>query len=157
MQRRYLIFGIIITVGVVLDQWTKQLVADHIHSVRDFHHIFPVLSIVRTHNTGISFGMLSALNLGPWFYGVLIILVLAFLVYTVIITANLGLQTAVVFMISGAIGNLVDRLARGYVIDFISLHWFDKYYFYVFNIADILVSCGAALIILDALIKKRTS
>lgn len=156
MKLRYYIYGLIILVGVVLDQWTKMLVVNHIQSVEDFQHWLPVLSIVRTHNMGVSFGMLSAFNLGPWFYGVLSLSIVTFLVYMIVKTPRMIPQLAFILMISGAIGNVIDRFMHGYVVDFISVHWFEKYYFYVFNVADIFVSCGAGLIILDALIEKRT-
>jgi signal peptidase II len=156
MKPRYLIYCLVILGGVVLDQWTKRLILDHIHGSDDFQHWLPVLSIVRTHNMGVSFGMLSSFNLGPWFYGVLSLSIIAFLVYMIVKTQRMMPQAAFVLMISGAIGNLIDRFSHGYVVDFISVHWFEKYYFYVFNVADIFVSCGAGLIILDALIEKRT-
>lgn len=157
MKKLYLIYGLTLILGVVFDQWTKQLVVDHIQGSSDFLHVLPVLSIVRTHNTGISFGMLSAFNLGPVFYGFLVFSIIIFLVYRIFTTQRILMQTAFILMISGAIGNLIDRFMRGYVVDFISMHWFEKYYFYVFNVADIFVSCGAGLIILDAIIEKRTS
>lgn len=156
MKTRYCVYGLIILVGVVLDQWTKMLVVNHIHSVDDFQHWLPVLSIVRTHNMGISFGMFSAMNLGPWFYGVLSVSIMVFLMYMIVNTQRIIAQFAFTLMISGAIGNVIDRFVYGYVIDFISVHWFEKYHFYVFNVADIFVSCGAGLMILDALIEKRT-
>ena len=156
MKTRYSIYSLIILVGVMLDQWTKMLILDHIHGAADFQQWLPVLSIVRTHNMGVSFGMLSAFDLGPWFYGVLSLSIIIFLVYMIVKTQRMMPQIAFVLMISGAIGNVIDRFMHGYVVDFISVHWFEKYYFYVFNVADIFVSCGAGLIILDALIEKRT-
>lgn len=143
--------------GVVLDQWTKHLVVTHIHGHEDFFDLLPVLSVVRTHNMGVSFGMLSSLQLGPWFYGVLVLSICTFLIYMFVTTHKVLLQVAFTLMLSGAVGNLIDRFVRGYVVDFISAHWFDQYYFYVFNVADIFVSCGAAFIVLDALIEKRTT
>lgn len=156
MKTRYCIYGLIILVGVILDQWTKYLIVQHIQSPDDFQHWLPVLSIVRTHNLGISYGMLSSMNLGPWFYGVLSLSIMVFLMYMILNTQRLIAQLAFTLMISGAIGNVIDRFVHGYVIDFISVHWFEKYHFYVFNVADIFVSCGAGLMILDALIEKRT-
>jgi signal peptidase II len=157
MKYRYWIYGSLILLGIGLDQFTKQLIVDYIHGPNDFQHILPVLSIVRTHNTGVSFGMLSALNLGPWFYGVLVVGIVGFLAYMLFTNSSKLLQAAFAFMISGALGNLIDRFMRGYVVDFISVHWFNKYHFYVFNVADIFISCGAGLIILEALIEKRKS
>ena len=57
-------------------------------------------------------------------------------------------------VIGGAIGNLIDRLVYGHVVDFLDFHWQDVYHFAAFNVADMAISCGAALIILDGFIKK---
>lgn len=157
MKSRYWIYSLIILVGVVLDQWTKHLIVEYIQSPADFQDWLPVLSIVRTHNMGVSFGMLSAYNLDPIFYGVLTTSIIIFLVYMILKNQRIIAQLAFVLMVSGAIGNLIDRFLHGYVIDFISVHWFEKYHFYVFNVADIFVSCGAGLIILDTILEKRTS
>lgn len=157
MKPRYLIYSLIILLGVVLDQWTKCLIVQHIQSHADFIDVLPVLSIVRTHNMGVSFGMLSAYNLGSVFYGLLTTAIIIFLVYMILKSSRIIAQSGFVLMISGAIGNLIDRLNYGYVVDFISVHWFSKYHFYIFNVADIFISCGAGLIILDTILEKRTS
>lgn len=157
MKSRYWIYSLIILLGVVLDQWTKYLIVQHIQSPADFIDVLPVLSIVRTHNMGVSFGMLSAYNLGSVFYGLLTTAIIIFLVYMIVKSSRIIAQSGFVLMISGAIGNLIDRLHYGYVVDFISAHWFSKYHFYIFNVADIFISCGAGLIILDTILEKRTS
>ncbi len=157
MAKRLFIYFLLILLGVTLDLCTKHWIVTSIHSFEDFQHWLPVLSIVRTHNTGVSFGMLSTLNLGPWFYGGLVAVIICFLIYLVLSTPRILSQLAFVCMISGAIGNLIDRIFRGYVVDFISVHWFHQYHFYVFNVADIFVSCGAGLVVLDLLLEKRTS
>lgn len=158
MKHKYWLwmYVLLIIFGISFDQWTKQLIVSHIQEPSDFYHVLPILSIVRTHNTGVSFGMLSTFNLGPWFYGVLVLSIVMFLIYTLLTTTNKLLQVAFMLMISGAFGNLIDRFVRGYVVDFISVHWFHKYYFYVFNVADILISCGTGLLILNVLIERRT-
>lgn len=155
--RRFWVYLGIIILGVALDLVTKYWIVTSIHSPEDFQEWLPILSIVRTHNMGVSFGMLSAFNLGPWFYGVLVVSIMMFLVYMIASTPRVISQLAFVCMISGAIGNLVDRFYRGYVVDFISVHWFHQYHFYVFNVADIFVSCGAGLVVLDLLLERRTS
>lgn len=157
MKSRYWIYGLITLLGVVLDQWTKHLIVQYIQSPADFKDVLPVLSIVRTHNMGVSFGMLSAYNLGPLFYGVLTVGIIIFLIYMTWQNQRMLAQFSFVLMVSGAIGNLIDRLTYGYVIDFISVHWFSNYHFYIFNVADIFISWGAGLIILDTILEKRTS
>lgn len=155
MKRCYMFYIVFVLIGVVLDQWTKLLVVNNIQSAEDFISVLPIFSIVRTHNMGVSFGMLSAFNLGPWFYGVLVLCIVIFLIRLFFKAHTLLLRVAYSAIISGAIGNLIDRFLRGYVVDFISVHWFNKHHFYVFNVADIFITCGAGLIILDALFEKR--
>ena len=53
-------------------------------------------------------------------------------------------------ILGGALGNLIDRIAYGYVVDFLEFHW-DGHYFPAFNLADSAITCGAALLILEAL------
>lgn len=156
-MNRYVIYTIIIFLGIGADQWTKEWIVDHIHSAKDFFHYPPFFSVVRTHNTGISFGLFKDFHLGPLVYAGAVGCIILFLIYMIRTNKRMISQLAFTLMISGAIGNLIDRFTRGYVVDFISAHWYDKYYFYVFNVADILVSCGAGLILLDALLDKRKS
>jgi len=57
----------------------------------------------------------------------------------------------------GAIGNVIDRLLHGHVIDFLHFHWGERWWFPAFNVADIAITTGAGLIILDALLESRRS
>lgn len=155
MKPSYIWYALAIFMGVLLDQWTKLLIVNNIHTVKDFLDVLPFLSIVRTHNLGVSFGMLSGLNLGAWFYGVLVLAITVFLTVMLAKTQTTLSRIAYASIISGALGNLIDRFLRGYVVDFVSVHWFHKYHFYVFNVADIFITCGSALIILDVLLEKR--
>jgi signal peptidase II len=65
------------------------------------------------------------------------------------------LQSAgLMLIVSGALGNAIDRLRHGYVVDFIAVHWGDAY-FPAFNVADSCITVGAGLILLDALLEWR--
>lgn len=59
-------------------------------------------------------------------------------------------------VLGGAIGNYIDRLARGFVIDFIEAHWFDKAYWPAFNIADSAIVIGVGLLVVDSFVRKET-
>ncbi len=62
--------------------------------------------------------------------------------------------TALATILGGAIGNLIDRLLHGHVVDFLLFHW-NQWYFPAFNVADIAITCGAALLILDEILRMR--
>ena len=66
------------------------------------------------------------------------------------------LPLGLALVLGGALGNLVDRLWLGYVVDFISVHY-REYYFPTFNVADAAISCGAALVVLDSLFASSDS
>ncbi|MGA7750741.1 MAG: signal peptidase II, partial [Gallionella sp.] len=57
-------------------------------------------------------------------------------------------------ILGGALGNLIDRLSYGYVVDFLSFHW-ENHYFPAFNLADSAITCGAFLLILDSFLKDK--
>ena len=57
----------------------------------------------------------------------------------------------------GAIGNVIDRLVHGYVVDFIQVHWHDAWYFPAFNVADSAITVGAVCLVLDELLRVRRS
>ncbi len=78
------------------------------------------------------------------------IILLGLLVLWKIRNKNIGLLIAITVLLSGAFGNFMDRLLNGYVTDFLYLHYFDKYSFPVFNLADILINTGVILLILQA-------
>lgn len=65
------------------------------------------------------------------------------------------MRTALAFVMGGAIGNLIDRALRGYVIDFISWHYGDEWAWPTFNIADVAISVGVGLLLIDAIFQKK--
>lgn len=65
------------------------------------------------------------------------------------------MRTALAFVMGGAIGNLIDRAVRGYVIDFISWHYGNDWAWPTFNIADVAISVGVGLLLIDAFIPKK--
>jgi signal peptidase II len=141
-------------VGLFLDQWSKNWVVNNIQSMDDFFSLLPVLKIVRSHNYGVSFGMLGDLRLSPWMYAGVVTAALAMLGHMFVNLKNVWLRCGVVCISIGAIGNQMDRFIYGHVVDFISVHWFEKYHFYVFNVADILITCGAILVALVLFLDK---
>jgi signal peptidase II len=139
---------------IVLDQWTKSLVVERFDEFRGVV-LLPVLEIMRLHNEGAAFSFLSAA--GGWqrwvFVGLGVVVSAGILVWLRRLPNGQSLLAAGLSLIlGGALGNVIDRVLLGHVIDFIRVHYED-HYFPAFNIADSAISIGAALIILDNLLE----
>jgi len=120
--------------------------------------VLPVFEWRLLHNTGAAFSFLS--DAGGWqrwfFTGLSSLVGIAIAVWIARLPrAQALLAAALAFILGGAIGNLIDRARFGYVVDFISVHWFGKAYFPAFNIADSGITIGAGLLILDMLLNQQ--
>jgi signal peptidase II len=140
-------------VTLVLDQVTKAI----IHGSMALHqsiYVLPVLDIVHARNTGAAFSFLAkAAGWQRWMFTGFAIVVSAVILWTLRRTRAAGqrLQCAgLMLIVSGALGNAIDRVRHGYVVDFVAVHWRDAY-FPAFNVADSCITVGAGLILLDAL------
>lgn len=142
-------------VVVVLDQITKALIL-HRYAIGDNHPVTSFFSIVHWRNTGAAFSFLHASS--GWQRWLFVGLAVVAAVFIVWLLARHGVQRlfawALAFILGGAIGNVIDRLAHGSVVDFISLHY-AGWYFPAFNVADSAITVGAALLILDELRRVR--
>ena len=142
---------------IVIDQITKLAIVKHFE-LYDSVRILPVLNIVRAHNRGAAFSMLDdASGWQRWFFTVLALGVgIAIVLWMGRLKARSQglLACALSLILAGALGNLIDRVLLGHVIDFIQVHWGDAY-FPSFNVADSAISVGAALLLLDALLESR--
>jgi signal peptidase II len=141
--------------ALALDQGTKEL----IHRLLALHesiYVLPVLEILQARNTGAAFSMLAdAGGWQRWLFTVfaLVVSVVILVALRRMLAAGQRLQCAgLMLIVSGALGNVIDRIRHGYVVDFIGVHWHDAW-FPAFNVADSCISIGAALILLDALLQ----
>ena len=141
---------------IVLDQITKSMATASLELYRPLE-ILPVFNLTLAHNTGAAFSFLSdAGGWQRWFFSVLAIGVSGvLLVWLKRMDPSERWQAASVSLIlGGAIGNVIDRLRLGYVVDFLQLHWDDSY-FPAFNIADSAISVGATIFIALSLLESR--
>jgi len=145
-------FGIgllIAAIVIVLDQWTKQLATEQLELYRS-QHVFDWLNMTLAHNRGAAFSFLS--NAGGWqrwFFSILaagISVMLLVWMYRLPARERVSLW-ALALVLGGAIGNLIDRLRFGYVVDFIDAH-LKASHWPAFNIADSAISVGVVLLIL---------
>jgi signal peptidase II len=139
-----------------LDQVTKFL-ATRFLELYERVEVLPVLDFTLLHNTGAAFSLLAQAS--GWqrpFFITLALVVSAMLVVWIWRTprGEKLLPFALALILGGAIGNVIDRIWHGYVIDFIHAHWGGAY-FPAFNIADSAITVGAALLILDAFREHR--
>lgn len=136
---------------VALDQLTKAV----IQRVLALDHaivVLPVLDITRVNNVGAAFSFLGgASGWQRWLFAVLAVIVsIGLLLWLRRIERRAWLlASGVALILGGALGNLIDRLRLGYVVDFVYAHW-GPHYFPAFNVADSAITIGAALLLLDA-------
>lgn len=137
---------------IVLDQVTKEWVRRAI----PLHEAVPVidgfLNWVHVRNSGAAFGFMNAIDF-PYksvvVSAVALVALVAIAAYARQLGANTPLsRTALTLVLSGAVGNLIDRVTAGFVVDFVDVYWRD-YHFWAFNVADSAITVGAILMVVD--------
>ena len=152
LQRTHPAAWLWLSVAVVaLDQATKFLVTRFL-ALYERVEVLPVLDFTLLHNTGAAFSILAgASGWQRWFFVLLAAVVSVALVVWLcrLPRGDRMIAIALAMVLGGAVGNLIDRIRHGYVVDFIHAHW-GAAYFPAFNVADSAITIGAALLILDA-------
>ena len=137
---------------VVFDQWTKGWIERH-YELGEYTPVFFWLDIIRLHNPGAAFSFLAdAGGWQRWFFTIFAVGVSVMLIVwlrKVRLKPEPILAIALALVLSGAVGNVIDRIEHGYVVDFIHVHW-QQAYFPAFNIADSAITIGAILLLWDA-------
>ena len=143
---------------VAADQATKALIVARFELFERLS-LLPVLELTRLHNKGAAFSFLSEAS--GWQHYLFLVLAALVTVGIVVWLARLRspvsalLAGGLALILGGAVGNAIDRLLRGHVVDFIHVHWFERWYFPAFNVADTAITIGAGLLILDSLFESR--
>ncbi|HUN93128.1 MAG TPA: signal peptidase II [Burkholderiaceae bacterium] len=142
---------------ILADQYTKLVIAKAF-SLGETRPVTSFFSLVLAYNRGAAFSMFD--NAGGWQSKALLGVGVAASLFILYLLARHGSQRlfgcALALILGGALGNVVDRVVHGHVIDFLLFHWRD-WYFPAFNVADSAISVGAALLILDELLRVRRS
>ena len=151
-------FWLWLTLAVVaLDQWSKFFITQNFNEF-DTLIVLPVFDLVRLHNEGAAFSFLSdASGWQRWMFtalGIGVSLVLLVWILRLPARGQHRLAAALALIMGGALGNVIDRVRLGHVIDFIHLHY-QEWYFPAFNAADSAITVGAGLLILDSLLSSR--
>ncbi len=147
---------IVSIIAVVLDQLTKYLASQNLDYARPLE-ILPVFNLTLLHNPGAAFSFLSeAGGWQRWFFTAVSLLVSAVLVVWIarLQRHQLFLAASLSLILGGAIGNLIDRVIFGYVIDFISVHY-QHHFFPAFNIADSAITVGTGIMLLEVIFQPN--
>lgn len=152
----YLLIALVV---VLLDRWSKHIVAQRISLYSHIQIIPGFFRLTHTENTGAAFSLFAD-STAPWKTSLLIAFsVVALLVVSVLLWKNnhahLSTGIGLSLIMGGALGNLWDRLARGRVVDFL-LFYVKRYQWPVFNLADSAIVIGASLLVIEILFQRSS-
>jgi signal peptidase II len=147
-MKRALSVALIVLAIIALDQVTKYLIVNSL-SLYDSIEVFPFLHIVNVRNTGAAFG--SFKSLGSSFFIIVAAAAIIFIVYLLVkrVYNTLGLS----LILGGAVGNLIDRILYGQVVDFIDFS-IGSYHWPAFNVADSALTVGIIIILMTSVFRK---
>lgn len=141
---------------IVLDQWSKAAISSRFELYETLR-VWPVFNLTLAHNSGVAFSVFAeASGWQRWVFSLLALGVSAVLVNWLRTLPKQAWLTALALslVLSGALGNMLDRLRFGYVVDFLQWHW-DEHYFPAFNVADSAITVGAVLLVIESLFGAR--
>ncbi|MBI4041634.1 MAG: signal peptidase II [Deltaproteobacteria bacterium] len=151
MKRKYIILICLAGLVIVVDQMTKLYISHQFELHQTLQVIPNFLNLTYVRNTGAAFGLLAKAPDSfriPFFIIVpLIALTIIVLIFKKTKETELLMVTALSLVLGGAIGNFIDRLRFDYVIDFVDVHWFHRYHWPAFNVADSSIVIGVLLLI----------
>ncbi len=139
---------------VAVDQITKRMITARFELYERIE-VWPLFDITRLHNTGAAFSFLSdASGWQRWFF-----IILGFIVASLVTIwlsrlpryRHKSLALGLSLIVGGAIGNVIDRISLGYVVDFVHLHY-DRWYFPAFNVADSAITVGAVILLVQSIL-----
>ncbi|XVJ70257.1 MAG: lipoprotein signal peptidase [Rhizobacter sp.] len=140
---------------ILLDQFTKTLILGYFQ-YGESRYVTSFFNLVRWHNTGAAFSFLAgASGWQRWFFiglGLTVTLFITWLLYQH--HAQRMFSLALSLIMGGGLGNVIDRMLHGYVVDFLQVHGWG-WYFPSFNVADSAITIGAVLLILDELLRVK--
>jgi signal peptidase II len=158
MKPRYTLFAILTVVGILIDQATKLYIDRSMQLFDSIPVVTDFFNITYVRNRGAAFSFLSNASWRlPFFIGVSLVAAIAIIVAFHKLRDDQKLaQISLAMIFSGAIGNLIDRLRLGEVIDFLDVHWY-RHHWPAFNVADSLICVGVFLLAVDMLLEEKRS
>ncbi|MGY5383609.1 signal peptidase II [Staphylococcus haemolyticus] len=154
-KKYYITISLIVAIAIlIIDQVTKRIIATTMN-IGDSYEVIPnFLNITSHRNNGAAWGILSG-KMGFFYIITIVILIVLALFYIKEAKYNLFMQVAISLLFAGALGNFIDRLVNGEVVDFVDTNIFG-YDFPIFNVADSSLTIGVLFIII-ALLKDANS
>ncbi len=142
-MRRYFVF-LIVPCIFLLDRWTKLLIIQSLTYLEGIEFA-PFFSLVHARNFGGAFGLFAGFGFARYFFMFLPLLIIAILIYMMLAyRTSIGKMFALALILSGAIGNVYERILYGYVTDFLDFYY-QSWHWPAFNVADISISTGVGL------------
>jgi len=138
---------------VILDQITKALVINFF-DLYESVPLFPIVNLTFVVNYGFAFGLLNDPSLNQILVSVVILLIILYFLYLLIKTQDNIFRFTLILILSGALGNFIDRIFRGFVIDFIDIY-ISKYHWPAFNIADGCITVGFMILMVNILFLNK--
>ena len=151
MSKKYIFCIVIFT--LFLDQVSKRIVVENIEIFANNLEISKYFNLVYVENRGVSFGMFSEHD-KSFYFGILSMLVSAYIIYLLAKSNDLIESLGLSLILGGALGNGVDRLYYGYVVDFIDLH-LKNLHWPAFNFADTFITFGAIVFVFSIISNKK--
>ena len=152
VDRSKMMLGSLAGLVVILDQATKAIVRATL-ALHDSVELVPgFLNFTHVRNTGAAFGLLNGIDF-PFKTAVMTMIALTALIAIGVYAVKTAVprtaaQFGLALVMGGAVGNLIDRVTAGYVVDFVDVYW-RGWHFWAFNVADAGITIGASLLILD--------
>ena len=146
------LFFLFITL-VILDQVTKALVINFFN-LYDSVALLPMINLTFVVNYGFAFGLLNNPSLNQILVSLVILAIIIYFLYLLIKTQDKIFQLTLTLILAGALGNFIDRIFRGFVIDFIDIY-IGKYHWPAFNIADSCITVGFVVLMINILFLNK--
>ena len=138
---------------VILDQFTKALVINYFN-LYDPVVLLPIINLTFVVNYGFAFGLLNNPSLNQILVSLVILAIIIYFLYLLIKTQDKIFQLTLTLILAGALGNFIDRIFRGFVIDFIDIY-IGKYHWPAFNIADSCITVGFVVLMINILFLNK--
>ncbi len=138
---------------VILDQVTKTLVINFFN-LYDSVVLLPIMNLTFVVNYGFAFGLLNNPSLNQILVSLVILAIIIYFLYLLIKTQDKIFQLTLTLILAGALGNFIDRIFRGFVIDFIDIY-IGKYHWPAFNIADSCITVGFVVLMINILFLNK--
>ncbi|MDB2371408.1 signal peptidase II [Alphaproteobacteria bacterium] len=138
---------------LIVDQSTKAIIVNRFDLYESIP-IIPFFNLTFVVNYGFAFGFLNSPSLNQIIVSIVILSIIIYFLYLLIKTQDHIFKMCLVLILSGAIGNFIDRIFRGYVVDFIDIYVFN-YHWPAFNVADSCISLGFVILIFNILFLNK--